>query len=117
VTQPKAHHAQILPTRSSRESILEGIDSEEFYHSGRVIDTRGAVSLLPIDDRHLVTANHFGGVDLPKSEVEPALADHFPNGLRIGRMPDIKPYFGAKLEVGQGGTITTLNKPGLSYDC
>ena len=67
-------------------SILKRIESEKLDHSGHVIDARGAVALLPIDDAHLVATDHFGHVDLPKSEVEPALADHLSDGRRIGRI-------------------------------
>jgi len=67
-------------------SILKGIEAEKFDHSGHVIDARGAVSLLPIDDAHLITADHFGRVDLAKSKIEPALSDHLADGLRNGRV-------------------------------
>ena len=67
-------------------SILKGIEAEKFDHSGHVIDARGAVAFLPIDDAHLIATDHFGGVDLAKSEVEPALPDHLADGLRMGRV-------------------------------
>jgi hypothetical protein len=67
-------------------SILERIESEKFDHSGGVIDAGRTVSFLPIDDRHLVAADHFGGVDLPKSEIKPTLPDRLAQGLRIGRI-------------------------------
>jgi len=67
-------------------SILEGIETEKLDHAGHVIDARGAVAFLPIDDAHLVATDDFGRVDLPKSEIEPALPDHLSNGLRIGRV-------------------------------
>jgi hypothetical protein len=67
-------------------SILKRIEAKEFHHSGQVIDARGAVSFFPIDDAHLVAADHFGSVNLPKSEVKPALPDHLSNGLRGGRI-------------------------------
>jgi hypothetical protein len=63
------------PMRQS-VSILKRIEAEKCDHSGEVIDARGAVSLLPIDDRHLVAADHFGCVDLAKFKVKPALSDH-----------------------------------------
>ena len=78
--------AMIDQTMRQSVSILKRIEAEEFHHSGHVIDARGAMSLLPIDDAHLVAANHFGCDDLAKAEVKPALSDHLAQGLRIGRV-------------------------------
>ena len=79
-----ARFAMIDQTMRQSVAILDGIESEKFNHSGHVIDTRRAVSFLPIDDAHLVAADHFGGIDLVKSEVKAALSDHLSDGLRIG---------------------------------
>ena len=67
-------------------SIRNRIGSEEFDYCGHVIDAGGAVSLLPIDDAHLIAANYFCHVDLPKAKIESALAHPLADGLRIGRI-------------------------------
>jgi hypothetical protein len=81
-----ARFAMIDQTMRQSVPILKGIETEKFDHSGHMIDARGAVSFLPIDDAHLVAADDFGRVDLAKSEVKAALSDHLPDGLRIGRV-------------------------------
>ena len=72
--------------------ILKRIETEKFDHPSQVINARRTVPLFPIDDHHLVAADHFCRVDLPKSEVEPALSNHLSDdrgtgaGLAIPRL-------------------------------
>ena len=68
-------------------TILKRIKAEKFNHSAKVIDAWFAVSFLPIDDAHLVAADHLGRVDLSKTEIKPALSDHLADALGVGWIP------------------------------
>ena len=62
------------------------VESQEFDHFTHVIVSGRGVSLLPIDDRHLVAADYFGHVDLAELEVKAALADFLAQGFWSGRV-------------------------------
>lgn len=44
------------------------------------------MSFFPIDDRHFIASDYLSDLDLPQSEVEPALTNGFAHCSWIGRV-------------------------------
>jgi len=65
----------------------EGVEAQKLYNFAHDSDVGVPPSRFPIHNAHFVTAEHFGYFHLSESQIKPPFAEHFPDGLRIGRIP------------------------------